>query len=131
MKEAASASGWDEELVAGRRGEGRDGAIGAPVVTAFMLEGRMLRAASDGGEPDAGAAGGGICCDEVRRDKDRTRGDAGTELRSGMVQGGKISCGLVERSSNLFNRLARLRMWIRLLSAGLYRHPWTAGSSCC
>lgn len=59
--EAASAGGCDEELVAARRGEGRDGAIGAPVVTAFMLEGRILSAASVGGEPDAGTDGGGIC----------------------------------------------------------------------
>lgn len=61
MNEAGSVCGCDEEPVAARRGEGRDGAMGAPVVTAFMLEGRMLSAASDGGEPDAGADGGGIC----------------------------------------------------------------------
>lgn len=85
MNETASAGGCDEEPVTGRRGEGREGGIGAPVVTAFMLEGRMLSAASNGGEPDTGAAGGGICCDEVRRDRESTRGDEGTELRSGMV----------------------------------------------
>lgn len=87
--EAASVEDWAGAPVEARRGEGSDGAIGAPVVTALRLEGRILRAESDGAEagaePDAGAAGGGICCDEVRLERARMRGDSGTELRSGMM----------------------------------------------
>lgn len=89
MAAELSVVGSTEELLvaaAGRRGEGRDGAIEAPVVTAFMLDGRMLRAGSDGGdEPAAGAGGGGICCEDVRRDMARTRGDSGTVFRSGIL----------------------------------------------
>lgn len=69
----------------GSRGEGRDGTLGAPVVTALRLDGKMFRAGSDGGEPDAGTGGGGICCAEVLRDRARTRGDSGTEFKSGML----------------------------------------------
>lgn len=54
-------------------------------MTALRLEGRMFRAGSDGGEPDAGAGGGGICCAEVLLDRARTRGDSGTVFRSGML----------------------------------------------
>lgn len=54
-------------------------------MTALRLDGRMFKAGSDGGEPDAGAGGGGICCAEVLLDRARTRGDSGTEFRSGML----------------------------------------------
>ena len=47
--------------------------------TALWFEGRIL---SDG---DDGTGGGGICCDEVRRDAASECGDGGTELRSGMA----------------------------------------------
>lgn len=60
--------------------------LGAPVVTALRLDGRIFRAGSDGGEPDAGAGGGGICCAEVLLERARTRGDSGTEFRSGMLR---------------------------------------------
>lgn len=58
----------------GRRGEGRDAAAGAPVFTAFWLDGRILRAASevDGAGAWPGAGGGGICWVEFRRDRART-----------------------------------------------------------
>lgn len=123
MNEAASAGGCDEEPVAASRGEGRDGAIGAPVVTAFMLDGRMLSAVSAGGEPGAGAAGGGICCDEVRRDSERTRGDAGTELRSGMVRrkpGNDFGLKVVR----VFRQLSASRNVDRVVVHGIlfYRH---------
>lgn len=59
LKEA-SVGGCDEEPVEGRRGEGRDGATGAPVVTALRFDGRILRAGSDGEEPAVGAGGGGM-----------------------------------------------------------------------
>lgn len=69
---AGSAAGGTTLPVTGRRGEGRDAAAGAPVFTAFWLDGRILRAASevDGAWP--GAGGGDIFLLEVRRDRART-----------------------------------------------------------
>lgn len=94
IAKVASVEGCAGAPAVARRGEGSDGAIGAPVVTALRLEGRMLRAGSDGAEagaePEAGAAGGGICCEEVRLDRARIRGDSGTELRSGMLS--RLGC---------------------------------------
>lgn len=52
---------------AARWGDGREAVVGAPVLTAFWFEGRILRAGSEvegtgpGLGPVAGAGGGGIC----------------------------------------------------------------------
>lgn len=83
---AGSAGGGATLLAACRRGEGREAVAGAPVFTAFWLDGRMLRARSEVDGAGPGAGGGGICWADVRRDRTNAWGDAGTELRSGISE---------------------------------------------
>lgn len=71
--------GPEKEVAIGNWGEGKLDEREA--LTALWLEGRMFSE----GEP--GVGGGGICCEDARRDDvARKRGDGGTELRSGMVK---------------------------------------------
>ena len=85
--------GPEKKVVAGN---GRGGRLGEPeAFTALWFEGRMFNE----GEP--GVGGGGICCEDARRDEAaRKRGDGGTELRSGMAafvpgREGFVACWLV------------------------------------
>lgn len=83
-----------------RCGDGSGGAAAnAPLLTALWFEGRMLR---DG---DDGTGGGGICCDEGRRESASTSGDGGTLLRSGI-----FSWGFDSADENVEN-LEESRRW--------------------
>ena len=85
----------------------REDEAGPP--TALWFEGRIL---SDG---DDGTGGGGICCDEVRRDAASECGDGGTELRSGMA---------LAVASRLFGALERFAGSVGRFKRGLYLLPW-------
>ena len=81
-----SPGNWPTVAAEGRGGEGR--LVDEAAFTAFWLEGRMLS------EGDVGIGGGGIWFDDCLRDVARECGDGGTELRSGILVGGRL--GLLE-----------------------------------
>lgn len=79
----SGAIGGGAAAAAVKVGDGRDGSEALALLTVYWFEGRMFR---DGDPADwTGTGGGGIWWEEERREAFRGCGEAGTVLRSGMV----------------------------------------------
>lgn len=102
-------------------GDGREGLAGCGLLTVFWFDGRMLR--EEESEACAGSGGGGMWCEEERRGAVGGCGEAGTELRSGIVVEGDdgddvddVGEALVVSEGRYEGSAFCLGKWVRLIS---------------